>query len=329
MTWKLDDLQSLTDFLLLKAPLFAPSGKDQQHLSFQRLSAGDKLDISRRTDISCRSLFQPETHYYLSFDRQSGSKPVFQDFEGDGRIILGLRPCDIAGVRIFDNIFCESGSFRILREGTTIIGYLCDRREPACFCESVGVNPHDSDGMDLVLFLGPDDNYYLESLTDKGSTLMEDSPFPESNAEPRLIQDTGHVSTPLPDNLEAILLNSDQAQWDRISFACLNCRICTYICPACSCFTITDEVFKGETARAAVWDSCQSRTFTKEASGHNPRESGTARARQRILHKFSYYPSLNDGAVMCGGCGRCITSCPTGRSILQDISELTAEVSDV
>ena len=78
-------------------------------------------------------------------------------------------------------------------------------------------------------------------------------------------------------------------------------------------------------ARATVWDSCQSSGFTREASGHNPRESGADRVRQRLMHKFSYYP-LTESRIMCTGCGRCISSCPTGRSILEEIRMLAEEV---
>ena len=67
-------------------------------------------------------------------------------------------------------------------------------------------------------------------------------------------------------------------------------------------------------------------TFTQHASGHNPREEGAARTRQRIMHKFSFFPRGEAGAWMCVGCGRCIASCPTGRSLKEDIGILIGEV---
>ena len=326
MTWKVDDLQILVDFLSRKDPLFAPAIDEQECLMFRRISPGEGIDLSRRTDISARSLFQPETHYYLKFGEEPGANPVLLDFEADGRIILGLRPCDMAGVLVYDSVFSESGSFSRLRSGTTIIGYLCDRLESSCFCESVGVSPQGTEGMDLFLFRTADGSYHMGSVTDKGSTLMEESPFQQDDAEQEPLPDKVLALPLLPDNLGTLLLESDDESWEKISFACVNCRICTYVCPTCHCFTISDEIFRNRGARAAVWDSCQSRTFTKEASGHNPRESRTARARQRILHKFSYYPALNDGALMCSGCGRCNKSCPTGRNLLEDLLTLTGEV---
>ncbi|RKZ09745.1 hypothetical protein DRQ25_05355 [Candidatus Fermentibacteria bacterium] len=326
MTWKVDDLQILVDFLALKSPLFAPSIDGHMCLMFRQISPGEEIDLSRRTDISARNLFQPETHYYLDFGGEPGAEPVLRDFKTNGRIILGLRPCDMTGLRVFDSVFSESESFSTLRSGTIIIGYLCDRLESSCFCESVGVSPRETEGMDLFLFRTADGIYHLDSVTDRGSALMEGSPFPQDDAEPESVPLRVQPLPRLPDDLGALLLESDDVLWKKISFACVNCRICTYVCPTCHCFTISDEVFRDRVARAAVWDSCQSRTFTKEASGHNPRESRTARARQRILHKFSYYPTLNDGTFMCSGCGRCDTSCPTGRNLLEDLLALTGEV---
>ncbi len=326
MTWKVDDLQKLVDFFVGKGSLFAPTRNGQECLMFQRISPGEQVDLSRRTDIAARSLFQPETHYYLKFGEEPAAKPVLLDFEADGRIILGLRPCDMAGVLIYDSVFSESGSFSRLRSGTTIIGYLCDHLESSCFCETVGVNPRGTEGMDLFLFRTSDGSFHLGSVTEKGSALMEGSPFQQDNAEQEPLPDMVPGVPHLPDDMGALLLESDEESWEKVSFPCVNCRICTYVCPTCHCFTISDEIFRNKGARAAVWDSCQSRAFTREASGHNPRESGSARTRQRILHKFAYYPALNDGALMCSGCGRCNTSCPTGRNLLEDPMTLTGEV---
>ncbi len=326
MTWKVDDLQILVDYLALKGPLFAPSIDGHMCLMFRQISPGEGIDLSRRTDIAARSLFQPETHYYLTFEEEPGAEPVLRDFKTNGRVILGLRPCDMTGLRVYDSVFSDSGSASRLCSGTTIIGYLCDSVESSCFCESVGVSPRGTEGMDLFLFRTTDSSYYMGSVTEKGLALMEGSPFPQDDAEPEPVPQRVQALPRLPDDLGALLLESDDETWEKVSFACVNCRICTYVCPTCHCFTISDEVFRSRGARAAVWDSCQNRTFTKEASGHNPRESRTARTRQRILHKFSYYPALNGGALMCSGCGRCNTSCPTGRHLLEDLLTLTGEV---
>jgi predicted aldo/keto reductase-like oxidoreductase len=61
--------------------------------------------------------------------------------------------------------------------------------------------------------------------------------------------------------------------------------------------------------------------FTKEASGHNPLSGGKEKMRQRVMHKFSYFPE-NHNEFACVGCGRCIKNCPVRNDITQTIKKL-------
>ena len=55
--------------------------------------------------------------------------------------------------------------------------------------------------------------------------------------------------------------------------------------------------------------------FTLETSGHNPRPTKGGRMRNRVSHKFSFYPERYDGHFSCVGCGRCVVSCPVSLDI--------------
>jgi Fe-S oxidoreductase len=55
--------------------------------------------------------------------------------------------------------------------------------------------------------------------------------------------------------------------------------------------------------------------FTLETSGHNPRPTKGNRMRNRVSHKFSFYPERYDGHYSCVGCGRCVVSCPVSLDI--------------
>jgi Fe-S oxidoreductase len=55
--------------------------------------------------------------------------------------------------------------------------------------------------------------------------------------------------------------------------------------------------------------------FTMETSGHNPRPTKANRMRNRVSHKFSFYPERYDGFFSCVGCGRCVVSCPVSLDI--------------
>jgi ferredoxin len=59
-----------------------------------------------------------------------------------------------------------------------------------------------------------------------------------------------------------------------------------------------------------LWDACMFYEYTKTHAGQ-PRPTHAQRYRQRIMHKFQYYPK-NFGQVLCVGCGRCIQHCPVG-----------------
>jgi sulfhydrogenase subunit beta (sulfur reductase) len=102
--------------------------------------------------------------------------------------------------------------------------------------------------------------------------------------------------------------------WEEIAQKCLNCAICSYLCPTCHCFDIQDEGNERTGRRIRIWDSCMFPLFTREASGHNPRANGADRVRQRVMHKFNYFVE-NLGEYGCVGCGRCVRECPVNVDI--------------
>ena len=110
----------------------------------------------------------------------------------------------------------------------------------------------------------------------------------------------------------------DASFWNEIHQKCLGCGICTFLCPTCYCFDITDEVKDEQGKRIRCWDSCMFPQFTLHASGHNPRPTYRERMRQRIMHKFNYCPE-NYKETFCVGCGRCIRNCPVNLDIRQII----------
>ena len=117
-------------------------------------------------------------------------------------------------------------------------------------------------------------------------------------------------------------MDFDSAVWETLTQQCIDCGICTFLCPTCHCFDIQDEGTPEQGCRVRLWDACAFREFT-ESAAHQPRPKHYSRYRQRIMHKFQYYP-LNFGEILCVGCGRCILHCPVSidlRSMLETVKE--------
>ena len=54
----------------------------------------------------------------------------------------------------------------------------------------------------------------------------------------------------------------------------------------------------------------------------NPRHYKWERVRQKVHHKFEYFP-LNFGVIACVGCGRCIRQCPVNWDITEVLNDIT------
>lgn len=241
-------------------------------------------------------------------------------------VLFGCRPCDARGFVVLDRPYLQ-GKFKdpyyaARREATIIITQACPTAFPACFCNWVHSHPADAEGSD-VLFTAVDGGFALEGVSDKGRALLDAAGFADG-ADKQSAVEAAHKAAagtlPSPSTLEDVPAKvasrfRDEAFWIKETAKCLSCGACTYLCPTCQCFTITDEGNQLDGRRLRSWDSCMSPQFTLETSGHNPRDAKFKRMRNRISHKFSYYPQAYGGAYSCVGCGRCVVSCPVSLDI--------------
>jgi len=65
--------------------------------------------------------------------------------------------------------------------------------------------------------------------------------------------------------------------------------------------------------------TCMNPEYTLQASGYNPRPARTNRVRNRVYHKYNYYPKNYD-VIACVGCGRCIDLCPVNIDIIDVVT---------
>jgi len=284
-------------------------------------------------DRSIKDLFFPQTEPLLHYSIKKEAIETTECMPPAGpRIIFGARPCDASGMEIDDPLFGwdyqDEYWFR-RRNESVIVTIACTKADDFCMCTSLKLSPDSPKGSDVLLRpLENNKGWQVEELTDRGRNAFS------SVAD--LIGESSEPAAPLADVTEKFDLdacvtwlqnaeNFESRFWKEISMRCIGCASCTYLCPTCHCFDIQDEGDTYTGVRRKNWDSCSFALFTMHTSGHNPRSTQSARWRQRIMHKFNYFPgkfSVNS----CSGCGRCSRQCPVDMGItetLQEISKLT------
>ena len=118
---------------------------------------------------------------------------------------------------------------------------------------------------------------------------------------------------------ELLYRNLDHPRWENVASRCLTCTNCTLVCPTCFCATVEDTTdLTGEHAeRWRRWDSCFTMDFSYIAGG-SVRPSTKSRYRQWMTHKLATWID-QFGTSGCVGCGRCITWCPVGIDITEEV----------
>lgn len=267
-----------------------------------------------------------ETLFSFRMGRDEANAPRMEltaASEAPSTIVFGGRPCDAMGFAALDRPYLQ-GLFKdpyyaARREKLTVVTITCNNGCQTCFCHWVGGGPSSPSGSD-ILMTEVEGGHILQAITPRGAELLEKSPLEDGADKFSLAVETRKKAwaslKPAPDiskareKLKAIFAN--EQFWREQTDRCLSCGACTYFCPTCYCFNITDE---GEAQsecggkRLRSWDNCMSSRYSREASGHNPRPAKSQRMRNRVSHKFWTYPE-NWGAYLCSGCGRCIANCP-------------------
>ena len=251
--------------------------------------------------------------------------------------LLGLRACDLAGLAVQDRIFLRDvyadPYYEARRNGLFLVAVNCTRSVETCFCSSMQTGPRATSSYDLAL-TELDREFLVEVGTETGAQIIGRLNLPES---PEAIRSEAAVridrcaksqsrsldQTGLP---QALYAAHDHPRWDQVAARCLSCGNCTMVCPTCFC-TTTEEVtdLTGDhTERWQRWDSCFDLDFSY-LHGGPVRPSPRGRYRQWLTHKLSTWHDQFD-TTGCVGCGRCITWCPVGIDITEEVAAMEGGV---
>lgn len=318
---------------------YAPT-KIKGNIAFKKISNPEEIELDYlNSKVPPKDVLFPQKETIFEY-RYEGKDVIIEERKDleDKILIFGVRPCDAYSFKLLEDFFA-SGEFQDdvflkKRENATIIGIGCNSPRQTCFCTSVGGHPFQKESTDVFLSdLG--DHYLVEAVSEKGKNLVKKLSW-LSEAKKGDLEKSKELAQQAEDSFttkfnfdlvtKVLDENFENPVWQEISESCIGCSSCTFLCPTCTCFDVIDEndEYNNRGRRIRIWDTCQSCLYTLETSGHNPRPEKIQRCRNRIMHKFSYYPSNYD-CLGCVGCGRCITACPVNnelRLIIDKILEI-------
>ena len=247
---------------------------------------------------------------------------------------IGVRSCELHAIAIQDKVFMNGKYvdpvYQSRRENIFIVAVNCGQASGACFCVSMNTGPQAAAGFDLALteVLQDKRHYFLvETGSEQGEAILREVPHQIASSEDRAVAEriVASAAAQMGRSLDTsdiknlLYRSAEHRRWDEVASRCLNCANCTMVCPTCFCTTVEDVTdLTGENAeRWRKWDSC----FTTDFSyihGGSVRPSAKARYRQWLTHKLASWID-QFGMSGCVGCGRCITWCPVGIDITEEV----------
>jgi formate hydrogenlyase subunit 6/NADH:ubiquinone oxidoreductase subunit I len=258
--------------------------------------------------------------------------------------LIGVRSCELHAIGIQDRVFLGGPyvdpHYKARREGLFIVAMNCGQAGGTCFCVSMGTGPEVTGGYDLALTevldgLNAKQNrhyFVVRAGTSEGEEVLSEIPHREATTEEQeaarnVVARTATQMGRSMDTLglkELLYGNLDHPRWDEVAARCLTCGNCTQVCPTCFCTSVEDVTdLTGERAeRWRRWDSC----FTTDFSyihGGSVRATPRSRYRQWLTHKLASWQDQFD-TIGCVGCGRCITWCPVGIDITEEVKAIRA-----
>jgi sulfhydrogenase subunit beta (sulfur reductase) len=287
-----------------------------------------------------RFLHPPSIRLWQAKREENGFQLVPEHHEAQKFAFIGVRSCELHAIAIQDAVFLQAAYtdpiYQQRRTNICIIAVNCVQAGGTCFCTSMKTGPKATTGFDLALtelLTAERHSFLVEIGTPFGAELLQELSYRPANdddvqAAEQIVANTAQQmgrGMDTTDIKELLYRNQAHPRWENVASRCLTCGNCTMVCPTCFCTTVEDVTdLTGERAeRWRTWDSC----FTADFSyihGGSIRSSTKSRYRQWMTHKLaSWYDQF--GSSGCVGCGRCITWCPVGIDITEEVRAIRSE----
>jgi ferredoxin len=279
-------------------------------------------------------LYPPVLKLWEAKRNGSGFSVQRDDTPVPRRAFIGVRGCELAAIGIQDQVFLHGkyvdSTYQARREGVFIVAVNCGHVVSTCFCVSMKTGPKAGKGYDIALtevLDGDGHRFVAEAGTARGAEVLADIPHRPAAAADRAAAEvvSANAEQAMKRSIETegirdlLYNNAEHPRWEAVANRCMTCANCTMVCPTCFCHTVEDvtDLAGTHAERWRRWDSC----FTMEFSyihGGSVRPSASARYRQWMTHKLASWID-QFGTSGCVGCGRCITWCPVGIDITEEV----------
>lgn len=284
-------------------------------------------------------LFPPLTTLSIAERNATGWSMRGPDEPVPSYAFLGVRACELAALRIQDRVFLEGAHvdpvYAERRARALIIAVNCTQAASTCFCTSMETGPECTEGFDLAL-TEIDGGFTVSAGSDRGAELLQQLPgrtatvTEQEEARQERQRAVDQIERRLdPEGLRDLLLgNLEHPRWSEVAQRCLSCTNCTQVCPTCFCSSVAEvaELTGDRVTRERRWDSCFNLDFSY-MNGGLVRPDIRSRYRQWLTHKLgSWHDQF--GVSGCVGCGRCITWCPVGIDLVEEVRALRGEVTE-
>jgi sulfhydrogenase subunit beta (sulfur reductase) len=287
---------------------------------------------------SWKKFLHPPVLRLFAAEKNNGEFRILPpDGESPRYAFVGVRACELAAIAVQDRVllgdqFVEP-NYEARRKELFIVAVQCTRAAPTCFCSSMGTGPQVQGGADLVL-TELSEGFVARAASARGAEVLaaiERRPASAEEcrqAEEAVAAAAAQIVRRLDtrDLVRRLYEACESPHWDDVARRCLACTNCTMVCPTCFCTTVEDtSTVTGDRAeRWRKWDSCFTESFSY-IHGGSVRTSVRSRYRQWLTHKLASWVDQFD-MFGCVGCGRCITWCPAGIDLTEEVKKLLAPV---